>query len=326
MDHLRMDGDHLALIMQRIRTFQQQQQQQQPPTLGEGVKRPLGYTTALDQPLDFSAPKKFCPSPEWTHGGYNLSLGSDGHSDRDQSGSISPTGSHRSSASSGKVSPRQPQPGSCSPLQPNQLPRISIPTPSPTSSPACKPDLLTTVPPFALRPLASLQRQEDVKPLAPGFPFLPHSSLPFPFPPALPQYAAPSQHPELARISLDSQQKYADYRENMLRNMDNNPKDKVKAEQDSGSYSPCPPSPTPSSHNMSLPSHSSTPSSGKDSAYWERRRKNNAAAKRSRDARRAKENDIAIRAAFLEQENVELKMKLVQVITELNAHKDARSS
>ncbi|XP_014206749.1 uncharacterized protein LOC106638198 [Copidosoma floridanum] len=40
----------------------------------------------------------------------------------------------------------------------------------------------------------------------------------------------------------------------------------------------------------------------KDAAYWERRRKNNEAAKRSRDARRAKEDEIAIKAAFLEQE------------------------
>jgi bZIP factor len=45
----------------------------------------------------------------------------------------------------------------------------------------------------------------------------------------------------------------------------------------------------------------------KDAAYWERRRKNNEAAKRSRDARRAKEDEIAIRAAFLEQEYIRLK-------------------
>jgi len=48
----------------------------------------------------------------------------------------------------------------------------------------------------------------------------------------------------------------------------------------------------------------------KDSSYWERRRKNNEAAKRSRDARRAKEDELAIRAAFLEQENVQLKCEL----------------
>ena len=37
----------------------------------------------------------------------------------------------------------------------------------------------------------------------------------------------------------------------------------------------------------------------KEKAYQERRRKNNLAAKRSRDARRAKEDEINIRAAFL---------------------------
>lgn len=42
----------------------------------------------------------------------------------------------------------------------------------------------------------------------------------------------------------------------------------------------------------------------KDDKYWARRRKNNMAAKRSRDARRVKENQIAMRAAFLEKEVV----------------------
>lgn len=41
----------------------------------------------------------------------------------------------------------------------------------------------------------------------------------------------------------------------------------------------------------------------KDEKYWARRHKNNYAAKRSRDARRVKENQIALRAAFLEKEN-----------------------
>lgn len=54
----------------------------------------------------------------------------------------------------------------------------------------------------------------------------------------------------------------------------------------------------------------------KDAAYWERRKKNNEAAKRSRDARRAKEDEIAIRAAFLEQENMKLKYELVALRNE----------
>lgn len=48
----------------------------------------------------------------------------------------------------------------------------------------------------------------------------------------------------------------------------------------------------------------------KDVAYWERRRKNNEAAKRSRDARRQKEEEIALRAAYLEQENLKLKAQI----------------
>ncbi|XP_026668881.1 uncharacterized protein LOC108624385 [Ceratina calcarata] len=58
-----------------------------------------------------------------------------------------------------------------------------------------------------------------------------------------------------------------------------------------------------------LPTSTST-LDDKDAAYWEKRRKNNEAAKRSRDARRAKEDEIAIRAAFLEHENSQLKYEL----------------
>ncbi|KAH9527409.1 hypothetical protein DERF_001426 [Dermatophagoides farinae] len=54
------------------------------------------------------------------------------------------------------------------------------------------------------------------------------------------------------------------------------------------------------------------PDNLKDEAYWERRRKNNEAAKRSRDLRRAKEDEIAIRASFLEHENRQLKLKLIE--------------
>lgn len=52
------------------------------------------------------------------------------------------------------------------------------------------------------------------------------------------------------------------------------------------------------------------PEERRDEAYWERRRKNNEAAKRSRDARRMKEEEIAMRAAFLEQENLKLRAQV----------------
>lgn len=49
------------------------------------------------------------------------------------------------------------------------------------------------------------------------------------------------------------------------------------------------------------------PDECKDQKYWSRRKKNNVAAKRSREARRIKENQIALRAAYLERENNTLK-------------------
>jgi len=52
------------------------------------------------------------------------------------------------------------------------------------------------------------------------------------------------------------------------------------------------------------------PSESKDICYWEKRNKNNEAARRSREARRLKENQIALRTAFLEKENAQLKAAL----------------
>ena len=47
-----------------------------------------------------------------------------------------------------------------------------------------------------------------------------------------------------------------------------------------------------------------------DNKYWEKREKNNNAARRSREARRLKENQIALRVAHLERENGGLKQVL----------------
>ena len=44
----------------------------------------------------------------------------------------------------------------------------------------------------------------------------------------------------------------------------------------------------------------------KDGKYFERRKRNNVAAKKSRDARKQREDEIAIRASFLEKENSSL--------------------
>lgn len=56
----------------------------------------------------------------------------------------------------------------------------------------------------------------------------------------------------------------------------------------------------------------------KDAAYFERRRKNNAAAKKSRDRRRIKEDEIAIRAAYLERQNIELLCQLDALKSQLD--------
>merc|ERR1711874_743394 len=50
--------------------------------------------------------------------------------------------------------------------------------------------------------------------------------------------------------------------------------------------------------------------SQKDELYWERREKNNVAVRRSREARRLKENQIALRVAHLERENDGLRQKV----------------
>lgn len=55
----------------------------------------------------------------------------------------------------------------------------------------------------------------------------------------------------------------------------------------------------------------------KDERYWSRRCKNNEAAKRSRDARRLKENQISVRASFLERENAALRQEVADMRKEL---------
>jgi hypothetical protein len=149
----------------------------------------------------------------------------------------------------------------------------------------------------------------------------------------------PESMSELTKIAVTSNQKYAEFRENMLRNMENgrSVKNTKKAAGGGGgdlnrSYSPATSgssvttsTPTAESHMLlaaQRQSSSEERNSGgenKDEAYWERRRKNNEAAKRSRDARRQKENEIAVRASFLEQENIQLKLELVQLRTELGS-------
>lgn len=59
-----------------------------------------------------------------------------------------------------------------------------------------------------------------------------------------------------------------------------------------------------------------------DDKYWQRRKKNNMAAKRSRDARRLKENQITVRAAFLERENAALRTEVADLRKECGRYKN----
>ncbi|XP_011875812.1 PREDICTED: cell death specification protein 2 isoform X2 [Vollenhovia emeryi] len=53
------------------------------------------------------------------------------------------------------------------------------------------------------------------------------------------------------------------------------------------------------------------PDEQKDEKYYERRKRNNQAAKKSRDARKIREDHIALRATMLEHENAILKAQIV---------------
>ncbi|XP_077359891.1 TEF transcription factor, PAR bZIP family member a isoform X1 [Festucalex cinctus] len=64
------------------------------------------------------------------------------------------------------------------------------------------------------------------------------------------------------------------------------------------------------------------PEEQKDEKYWQRRKKNNVAAKRSRDARRLKENQITVRAAFLERENSALRTEVADLRKECGRYKN----
>lgn len=68
---------------------------------------------------------------------------------------------------------------------------------------------------------------------------------------------------------------------------------------------------------MGKEERSTEDTSPQDEKYWTRRKKNNVAAKRSRDARRLKENQITIRAAFLEKENTALRTEVAELRKEV---------
>lgn len=75
-----------------------------------------------------------------------------------------------------------------------------------------------------------------------------------------------------------------------------------------------------SNSNMSIPLKKrplSVPENQKDISYWDKRKKNNDSAKRSREARRTKEEQIAMRVVYLEQENLQLRTEVSLLRSEI---------
>lgn len=64
------------------------------------------------------------------------------------------------------------------------------------------------------------------------------------------------------------------------------------------------------SSSLPLKKRRAVPSEMKDNTYWEKRRKNNESAKRSRDNKRSKEETLMMRNLYLEQENLQLKTQI----------------
>ncbi|XP_055838964.1 transcription factor ces-2 isoform X2 [Episyrphus balteatus] len=68
------------------------------------------------------------------------------------------------------------------------------------------------------------------------------------------------------------------------------------------------------------------PDEQKDEKYYERRKRNNEAAKKSRDARKIREDRIAFRAALLEQENSILRAQIAALRNELHSVREMFSN
>lgn len=70
------------------------------------------------------------------------------------------------------------------------------------------------------------------------------------------------------------------------------------------------------SESIPLKKRRPVPVEHKDMSYWEKRRKNNESAKKSRDSKREKENQMAVRITYLERENFELKTRCACLMQE----------
>lgn len=136
-------------------------------------------------------------------------------------------------------------------------------------------------------------------PIAPSLTVRSKTARPFKAYPKDPFFLALGASTADALLGQESTEAYAEFRKKMLIQVQAN-------------------NPPPGVTNTKMRrSSNNSQHEGKDQSYWEKRRKNNEAAKRSRDARRAKEDEIAIRAAFLEQENLKLKYEIAALRNEI---------
>lgn len=100
--------------------------------------------------------------------------------------------------------------------------------------------------------------------------------------------------PVIDIFGTDSSEAYAEFRKNMLEQVQS----------------------THNATNKNMRRLQSKNADPDDLSYWEKRKRNNQAAKKSRDARRVKEDEVAIRCAFLEQENIQLTFRLAELENE----------
>lgn len=138
-------------------------------------------------------------------------------------------------------------------------------------------------------------------PLTPGMAARTKTARPFKAYPKDPFFLALGASTADAILGQESAEAYTEFRKKMM----------IQVQANN-------PLPGVTNTKMRRSSQNSNSLDGKDPTYWEKRRKNNEAAKRSRDARRAKEDEIAIRAAFLEQENFKLKCEVAALRNELS--------
>jgi len=162
------------------------------------------------------------------------------------------------------------------------------------------------VPPVPLVPQVPLVPPVSLVPQVPLVPRIPQvPQVPRLLPPPTPKSVLTPQEVELLRtrsaINSEEQKKFIEFREKALLRMELNGRARGRRPTEA-STELCPEA-CPEACPEDLAAGPSTDAGdGRNAAYIERRRRNNEAAKRSRDARREKEKECRIRCSYLEQE------------------------